>query len=206
MIESSFTPLNENIFQNKLDEKRIRNAIHSRLIQYHHNSDKSLVVDELGLDHGVARIDIAIVNGDLCGIEIKSPLDNLKRLPSQAEIYNLYFNKVTLVFAEKFFDEILPMVPKWWKLVAVVEGNRGGLHLKLVRPGKLNRNTDSTSIVKLLWRNEVIDLLRKYGISENHFREAKSNLYSRLIEILDHKTLQECVCSKLRLRENWRSH
>ena len=189
-----------------MDEKKIRKAIHSKLLQYHHRSHTSRVINELGLHHGKARIDIAVVNGKLCGIEIKSAEDNLSRLPSQADIYNLIFNEVTLVFAEKFQSEVISMVPLWWNLITVTQGQRGGLHLNRIRSGKPNANVDSASIVKLLWRDEAIDLLRTNGVSGSCLREPRSILYNKLITTLDHKTLHKSVCNKLKNREHWRNH
>ena len=36
------------------------------------------IVDDLGLRHGVARVDVAVVNGIIHGYELKSDKDNLK--------------------------------------------------------------------------------------------------------------------------------
>ena len=46
------------------------------------------IVEELGLCQGVARVDLAVVNGTIHGYEIKSERDTLTRLSGQAEIYN----------------------------------------------------------------------------------------------------------------------
>lgn len=189
----------------RIDEKKIRKAIHSKLLQYCHRSQNIRVIDELGLDHGKARIDVAVIKGTLCGIEIKSAQDNLSRLSSQAETYNRIFHRITLVFAEKFQTEVVQTAPLWWKLVSVTQGQRGGLHLKQIRSGTPNPNIDSASVVKLLWRDEVVDLLRLNGINGACLREPRSVLYVKLLETLDCSTLNKAVCDKLRTREQWRN-
>ncbi len=196
----------ENLENSRIDEKRIRKAIHSKLLDYHHNrSNCTRVIDELGLDHGQARIDIAVVNGSLHGIEIKSPQDNLSRLPSQAKVYNHYFNKVTLVFANKFYSDVVSMVPEWWRLISVSQGNRGGLHLNTIRSGKSNPKIQSTSIIKLLWRDEVVELLRTNGVPESDLRQTKSALYGRLLQQINENGVRKIVCAALRNREDWRN-
>ena len=189
----------------RLDEKNIRKAIHSKLLHYCHRNQNIRVIDELGLDHGKTRIDVAVIKGTLCGIEIKSAQDNLSRLSTQAESYNRIFHRVTLVFAEKFRVEVIQTVPSWWKLVSVTQGQRGGLHLKQIRPGTPNTNIDSASVVKLLWRDEAVDLLRLNGINGACLREPRSVLYGKLLETLDCGSLHKAVCDKLRTRRQWRN-
>ena len=197
----------DNLRNNRIDEKRIRKAIHFNLLHHYHNrSHGTRVIDELGLDHGEARIDVAVVNGRLHGIEIKSPQDNLSRLRSQAKVYNPYFYRVTLVYAQKFHNDVLSMVPEWWRLISVVQGKRGGLYLNRIRAGKPNTNVETASMVKLLWRDEVVDLLRNNGVSESELRQPKSVLYSKLLERLDEKTVQKIVCTTLINREGWHNH
>ena len=205
ILDDFHANLGSNLRDERMDEVKIRNAIHSKLLQHCHRSRKIRVIDELGLNHGTARIDVAVVKGTLCGIEIKSAKDNLSRLPSQAKIYSLIFRQMTLVFAERFENDVVQMVPTWWKLITVSEGPRGGVHLNKIRTGKLNKNIDSASIVKLLWRDEAIDLLRASGTTGSCLRESRFVLYDQLLEAFNCDVLHKSVCYKLRIRENWRS-
>lgn len=58
----------------------VRNALRRKVLKKHEGEADTRVLDELGLRHGVARIDIAVVNGWLHGFEIKSEL--LSRITS----------------------------------------------------------------------------------------------------------------------------
>lgn len=59
----------------------IREAL-KRLLENRHAKDKKVrIIEELGVHHGTARIDIAVVNGIMHGYEIKSDQDTLQRLP-----------------------------------------------------------------------------------------------------------------------------
>ena len=95
-----------------MNDAKIRYAIHSQLIRNYHRSKKAIIVDELGIHHGRSRVDIAVINCFLYGFEIKSELDDLSRLPGQVDAYNSVFNKITLVMAEKFRNQVADMIPE----------------------------------------------------------------------------------------------
>ena len=82
-------------------DRDVRKALHHKVLKEHHGDTNTLVLDELGLRHGVARVDVAVVNGYLHGFEIKSDSDTLDRLPSQVTIYNAVLDRATLVVGEK---------------------------------------------------------------------------------------------------------
>ena len=67
------------------NDVEIRLALHSKLKPYR-TAPNTIVVDELGLSHAKARIDVAVINGCVHGYEIKSSLDTLNRLPAQLEL------------------------------------------------------------------------------------------------------------------------
>jgi hypothetical protein len=46
------------------------------------------MLDEFGLEHGEVRVDVAVINGELHGYEIKSERDTLERLPRQVKAYS----------------------------------------------------------------------------------------------------------------------
>ncbi len=60
-----------------MNDPEIRRAYHRLRLARHHRDPNTLVVDELGLQHGESRADIAVVNGHLLGVEIKSDVDTL---------------------------------------------------------------------------------------------------------------------------------
>ncbi len=189
-----------------MNDARIRQALHSRVIRHHHRSQNTLVIDELGLYHGQSRIDIAVINGKLSGYEIKSESDNLSRLPAQANYYNSIFGKLTLVVANKFLQQSLDIIPDWWGVIVAKRGTRDGIHLERVRPDSRNNNVDPYSLAMLLWRNEVIKLLQSVGYTGQQLRQPRKRLYSHLVDALNPAEIQSIVCVALKSRENWRYH
>jgi len=189
-----------------MNDLKIRRAVHSRLIRHYHTSRNALVIDELGIHHGRARIDIAVINGNLTGYEIKSELDDLSRLQSQSEAYNLVFNKLTLIAADKFLNDAFDLLPKWWGIVAVNRGVRGGVILDKLRMPEQNPRTDAYSIVKLLWKEEALELLKGIGFDGKFLRAKREDLYGILVDTISRDVLQETVCNTLKKRQNWRHH
>jgi len=187
-----------------MNDARIRQALHSRVIRYHHDSEKAMVIDELGLHHGQARIDIAVINGELSGFEIKSELDNLSRLHSQVDSYSSVFEKLTLVVAKKFLDPSLDIIPDWWGVIVADRGPRGGVHFERVRSNSRNNNVEPYALAMLLWRNEVIELLRSIGYTGQKLKGPRRYLYSHLVSALSLAEIQSTVCTVLKSRENWR--
>ena len=92
----------------------VREALHAKVLLAHRDDPHTLVVDELGLCEGEARVDIAVVNGFIHGFEIKSERDTLERLPHQVEVYSLVLDRVTLVVAENHAAHAMEVIPDWW--------------------------------------------------------------------------------------------
>lgn len=189
-----------------MNDAAIRKSIHSRVIRHHHKNENTLVLDELGLHHGLSRIDIAIINGDLHGYEIKSEVDDLARLSSQVESYNSVFGKLTLVVAKKHLKQSTKIISPHWGIIAVEKGPRGGLSLQHVRKATQNKSIEPYAVAKLLWRNEAVELLGELGFSGRKLRDRRSVLYKRLIDSLTLKELQSITCKILKSRKNWRDH
>jgi hypothetical protein len=78
-------------------EESLRMSLHRRLVVKYQNEADTVLIDELGLCQGSARVDLAVVNGQFHGYEIKSERDSLRRLGAQADLYSRVFDRVTLI-------------------------------------------------------------------------------------------------------------
>ena len=76
-----------------LTDTEIRTALRSRLMASDAAERDTVVLDELGVFCGQARIDLALVNGSLHGYEIKSNRDSLRRLGGQMALYSRVLDK-----------------------------------------------------------------------------------------------------------------
>src|SRR5260370_10631670 len=97
-----------------MNDAELRNATRQALLAQHMGDAETGIFDELGIQQGLARIDLAVVNGELNGFELKSDRDTLARLPEQAESYGRVFDRVTLVVEERHVRGAVDLVPDWW--------------------------------------------------------------------------------------------
>ena len=183
----------------------MREALHARLaVEHAHERDTTLFVDEMGLS-GLARVDVAVVNGHLSGFELKSASDTLRRLPSQADIYSRVFDYVTLVVADKHVSHALPIIPDWWGVYRASEAATGVVELETLRPAVLNTHVVALAVAELLWRPECLDILHRYDADKGYRSKSRLVLWERLTEVLTLEDLQRETRQALKARTHWRS-
>ena len=141
-----------------LDDLTIRRNFHRRELQKHHNNKNTLVIDELGLNHGKNRADIATVNGKMIGYEIKSDNDTLYRLEEQIKSYNAIFDKINIIVGLKHINKIPKYIPNWWGIFTANYISKSDIRFNLIRKPTPNKNILPILIAKLLWKDEVIEL------------------------------------------------
>ncbi len=183
----------------------IREALVSKLKEEYVAQSDYRVIPELGLCHGAARIDVAVVNGVLHGFEIKSDRDTLLRLPEQREAYNSVFDKVTLVVGSRHFVDAFKIIPDWWGVEIAHTSENGGIFFNTIREAKNNPAQDNKSIARLLWRHEALDLLESIGKADGIRSKPREVIYARIAESVELEPLKKHVRSVLQSsREGWR--
>lgn len=184
----------------------IREALLERLKKEYASNPEYRIISELGLWHGAARIDVAVVNGILHGFEIKSDRDTLARLPEQREAYNSVFDKVTLIVGGKHFVDAFKMIPDWWGIETVHMNENGSIFFNSIREPQDNQEQHDVSIARLLWRREALDLLESIGKADGVRSKPRDAIYTRVVESLELGMLKQHVRSVLQSpRQNWRS-
>jgi hypothetical protein len=184
-------------------ESAIRRAAVDR-IESRFSNDDSVLIHELGTHYGASRIDIALVNGALRGYEIKSSADRLDRLPQQVDRFGEVFNYLTLVVAEKWFDRASVLIPDWWGLIEA--GGEETAHATLRERRRPRRNPDQNPhvLAALLWRPELLDVLKSIDASAGVRSATRPVLAERLVESVSRRRLGDIVRSKIKGRRDWR--
>lgn len=190
--------------QLQTNDKIIRAALTEKLYQKHANDKTVRIIQELGVNHGTSRIDIAVVNGVLHGYEIKSDLDTFDRLPEQMSTYNKIFNKMTIVVGWSHLEAAINTVPDWWGITVAKQSEDGTIMLHSIRDCEYNREQDNIYIAKLLWRDEAIQTLEAIGKAKGVRSKPRSIVYERLVEALGSNELQKKVRETLFFRPDWR--
>ncbi len=177
----------------------VRPALRAYLDHQQLASPDTTLIEEPGLCQGLARIDLATVDGVLHGYEIKSNRDRLSRLASQAESYSRVFDRVTLVVGTKHLKAALQLVPRWWG-VLLVRGGIEGVLLDPFRPAAENPGQDPRALVELLWRDEALELLALHNAAAGVRSKPRPAVWDRVCEVLDLTQIRSAVRYRLRTR------
>jgi hypothetical protein len=187
-------------------DPEIRAALHSKALRAFHRCNDTLVIDELGLAHAKARIDVAVINGSVHGFEIKSAADTLTRLPQQLELYEQCLEKLTIVCAEKHIPGVRNLTPRWCGITRVTKGPRGGIVFITVREPKRNPNIQPYRLAHLLWRSEAVAILTQANASPTMLRAPRKTLYKSLAAKFSVAEITAFIRQSMASRQDWRPH
>jgi hypothetical protein len=183
----------------------IRRALREGPLAIYASDPDTLVVEELGLCEGESRIDVAVINGYLIGYEIKSARDTLERLPAQAQVYSRVFDFVVIVVHERHFQRVIALVPEWWGISVASHRGPEDIEIHEFRPAQQNPGRDPAALVKLLWRDEALSLLRSIGKAWGVASKPRDVIWERLALVLSLDELGAAVRGLLKARGDWRS-
>ena len=113
------------------------------------------VFRELQIEHGAARVDLAMVSDRLEAFELKSDLDNFGRLHNQIHAYNRFFDRITLVTGPVFSDVAQSVLPTWWGIATVHRHHDGSLRMVELRESQNNPAQDRLSLAMSLRKDEA---------------------------------------------------
>ena len=188
----------------EVTEQYLRDFVKAEVPRLIRRRSRAMLVEEMEVCLGRARVDLAVIADRLIGIEIKGPRDDVTRLPGQVLAYSRCFDRVILVVDEALAKKALPLVPDWW---GIVIGGRceGAFVPRFERRPRPNPQLDMDALLSLLWREEINSLTRDLLGIVTKPRATKRALRSELCERLDVDVLRQASLDKLRARSDWRS-
>ena len=191
----------------KIIRVALRNVLDKDLKEYlSENGQPAEIFEELGVRHGTARIDIAVINGVMHGYEIKSDRDTLERLPEQMNEFNDVFDKLTLVVGKRHLYAAINIVPDWWGIVVAKIDATNKIFFQTIREAGNNQNQVGVSIARLLWKEEALQILEERNNARGVRSKSREFIYQKLARVLDIDTLKEKVRDTLLVsRGDWRS-
>jgi hypothetical protein len=187
----------------KSGDAEVRAILRRLLVRSQSIRTNSLIIEEMGLCQGLARIDLAIISSSIHGFEIKSARDTLDRLEAQIAIYSSVLQRVTIVADAVHMPEVREMVPRWWGLWRI-SYEQGRLVSKELRQPRNNPRIDPSALVQLLWRDEVIALLDQKKMMTGYRSKPRDVLWDRLIKSVTLTELCCLVARQLKSRPSWR--
>ncbi|AHI04743.1 putative phage-related protein [Bdellovibrio bacteriovorus W] len=143
-----------------LGDLEIRDAFRT----YCKKKNTCILIDELDLNRGKARVDLIQFGQFIVGYEIKSDKDTLERLNTQTDNYNRSLEKIVLIIGSKHKEKVQELIPSWWGIILALPKNDGVSFIS-VRESELNPYFDPTSLLDLLWKEELLQILSIYGIN-----------------------------------------
>lgn len=180
----------------------MRAALLNELGQKHGHDSDTRVVEEMGVWSGSVRIDVAVINGSLCGFELKSDRDTLERLPLQVEIYSHVFDRLTLVVGERHAARAPAHLPEWWGIVVASESD-GTVALSSTREALPNPDLDPYLVAQLLWKEEALGVLAgRDNVARWRSRRVRE-IHEHLARILSLDDLRASVREALKRRIGW---
>lgn len=142
------------------------------------------------------RADVAVIGAILEGFEIKTERDSLKRLPRQADAYTRVFDRCHAVLAERHVERAMAILPSWWGILVIEDS----LSFRLLRHADANDSVDPETLVRLLWRDEALAVLRDLGVPPDP-RAGRYRMWELLLAVLDLTSLKRVVREALLVRD-----
>jgi hypothetical protein len=124
----------------------IRSILHNSVLSHYLRDGESIIVDELDVCNGVARADVAVINGTLSGFEIKSERDNLGRLPNQVISYGKVFDYMTIITNHRHLSHIHLEIPEWWGIWLFQSKNGEIENVEIRKAQRIDRFNSSKGI------------------------------------------------------------
>lgn len=184
-----------------LDDRSIRQSARGILTRRASRGDFAILLEEFHVPSGRTRADLVLVNGHLCGFEIKSDQDTLRRLSYQARHFSAVFDRMTLIVGWRYAAQAMRMVPAWWGVQLVEQGHRHGIRFSVLRTAKKNPEIDARALALLLWRQEMLDALTELDVSAPCERHATRAVLSQaIIDRASLAQLRRLVCVAIKKR------
>jgi len=180
----------------------LRQALLLRLHRTHGADGDTRIVQEMGVWAGTVRVDVAVLNGEMSGYELKSDSDSLARLPLQADLYSRVFDRMTLVVGSKHLDKAVTLIPSWWGIIRAT-GSKNGVKLKRVRASRRNANHEPYVVAELLRKDEAVAILEQYGLSAGWRSKRVKLIHERLAREIPVRELSKRVLCALKNRRDW---
>lgn len=183
-------------------DKDVRKAVIKRLYAQYGADHHTRVVEEMGVWSGTVRIDVAVINGELIGYELKSDSDTLARLKNQATYYGKVFNKLSIVVGSRHISQARLVLPKWW---GIIEAKCSGstVELKDRRIARKNPGQDAFVLAQLLWKDEALSVLDKHSLAQGWRSKTVREIHHRVASKLPLTILNEEVRTILKDRQEW---
>lgn len=173
-----------------------KNEVLRKLFLARHDPAKATATSEFLI--GNNRLDLLVLNGTTVAYEVKTDYDALTRLPNQLDAYLSVFDRINVVCAPDFAEQILSLIDE---RVGVISLNPKG-SLSIRRQWKSNtENIRPEAVFDLLRAPEYIAAVRQlFGVAPNVPNTQRRKVYLDYFRTLSPKMAHEVLLESLRVR------
>jgi len=148
-----------------------------------------IIGSEVPVNQSENLVDILKISKRAChAYEIKSDQDNFIRLPKQIETYTSLFDYTSVVVSKANYHKIIKEIPKKIGILVIDENHVVTIKRKATKILRLNK----MGLTKLLWKNELINILqdKQIGTKKELNKLSDVTLRQILVSILTTKELK----------------
>lgn len=173
----------------------IRRALEDSLAFEHSVVGDTAIIHEMKVYRPTARVDVAVVNGEISAFEIKSDVDSFARLKDQIAGYSAVFDRVSIVTTSRQVRLARQKVPRWWG-IAVSDG----FSISVKRSAKRNPHRRLTSLLFSLTRSELISILQTNNAARGHSSSSIATLVETAAQRISEDDIRASCRSVLKRR------
>ncbi|MEE3398527.1 MAG: sce7726 family protein [Eubacterium sp.] len=138
-----------------------------------------------------SRADVlAIVEGGVIGLEIKSDNDTYVRLARQVKDYDRFCDKCYVVVGESHIH-VAEHIPDYWGIIVISQEN-----VIVERDAETCPKVSITNQLGILWRSELLNIQLKEGLPKLASTR-RADIYKRLIDTAGEPTIKADICEQL---------
>ncbi len=204
MSDTLAMPVPAGVRSSTMHDVDVRRHLHTFLDDRFSYDPSTVLLDELGIRQGQVRVDVAAVNGDLYGYEIKAAADTLKRLENQIKSYSLVLDFAAVVVASNHLKAARGLLPRWWGIYEA-KPNKGEMLLKQRRRPRRNPELDVRALAELLWHRDTLEMLEARSACRGVKSKPRRFAWDRLCEVYSTDEIRDAVRQRIKARSTRRS-
>jgi hypothetical protein len=107
------------------------------------------------------------------------------------------------VVGESHLKKIETIIPEWWG-IWVAKNSADKVEIRIIREPSKNQSIDLKALVRCLWKQEVLEIIKQNGLYQKKLDKAKrSVLWGILVDSITPNEIKKIVRNCLKRRDDW---
>lgn len=160
-------------------------------------SDKGIgirIFYEKAISNSIADV-LAVTEDGIWGFEIKSDVDDLRRLNTQLDNYSKACDRCYVVVGERNVEKVMGDIPRFCGVIKISDNS-----VEIVKKAYISPKVNIKTQLNLLWPAELRELLLNFSMP-NYAQKSREYIEDRLVENVDSGLLGHAVVKELMQRD-----